>query len=114
MVANRSKVRPTKTCAPCSPVRLKKTVVKALSRGAKPIRAYSVICVARKVKPIRNVSTSPAHRPARLPRLIEVKAQCIVKLEVTRIAVLTPATKTGRWKPSGGQEGGLLTTRTKK
>ena len=84
--------RPTKTCAPWRPVRQKKIVVNALSPGWKPIRAYSVTCVARNVKPIRNVSTRPARRPARLPRLIEVSAQCIVKLDVTRIAVLIPAT----------------------
>ena len=66
-------VRPTNTWAPCSPVRQKKIVAKALSRGAKPIRAYSVDLGARNVKPMRNVSTSPAWRPARLPRLIEVQ-----------------------------------------
>ena len=43
-----------------------------------------------------NVSTRPAFRPARLPRLIDWSAQCIVKLDVSRIAVFTPATKTGR------------------
>jgi hypothetical protein len=43
-------------------------------------------------------------------------AQCIVKLEVTRIAVFTPATKTGKWYCSGGHVSGALgfTTRTKK
>ncbi len=30
--------------------------------------------------------------PARLPRRIDCKAQCTVKLDVTRIAVFTPAT----------------------
>ena len=55
---------------------------------------------------MRNVSTSPACSPARLPRLIDCSAQCIVKLDVTRIAVLTPATNTGqlerRRRPLGG------------
>jgi hypothetical protein len=36
-----------------------------------------------------------------------------VKLDVTRIAVFTPATNTGRWKPSGGHST-PFTTRTKK
>ena len=39
----------------------------------------------------------PAQRPLRLPFLIDVSAQCIVKLELTRISVLMPATKAGRW-----------------
>ena len=43
-----------------------------------------------------NVSTRPAWRPARWPRLMDCSAQCIVKLDVTRITVLTPAMKTGR------------------
>jgi hypothetical protein len=38
----------------------------------------------------------------------------MVKLEVRRMAVLTPATKTGRWKPAGGHSAGSTTTRTKK
>jgi hypothetical protein len=39
-----------------------------------------------------------------------------VKLEVTRITVLTPATKIGKWNGAGGQWDGAagLTTRTKK
>jgi hypothetical protein len=39
-----------------------------------------------------------------------------VKLEVTRIAVLTPATNTGKWYGSGGHSAGALglTTLTKK
>ena len=52
---------------------------------------------------MRSVSTSPAWSPARLPRLIDCSAQCIVKLDVTRIAVLTPATKTGKWNGASGQ-----------
>ena len=54
--------------------------------------------------------------PARWPRLIDCSAQCIVKLEVTRIAVLTPATNTGKWYGSGGHSAGALglTTLTKK
>ena len=38
----------------------------------------------------------PAQSPARLPRLIDVVAQCIVKLEVTRMKVLTSARNHGR------------------
>ena len=37
-----------------------------------------------------------------------------MKLEETRIAVLTPATATGSSKPSGGQLPSLATTRRKK
>ena len=48
--------------------------------------------------------------------MIDCSAQCIVKLEVTRIAVFTPATKTGKWYGSGGHSLGAsgFTTRTKK
>ena len=91
----------------------KKTVAKALSLGENPIRAYSAICVSRNVRPMAKVSTRPALSPARLPRLIDVSAQCIVKLDVTRIAVLIPATKTGRCRPGVGH-GSWLTTRMKK
>jgi hypothetical protein len=35
--------------------------------------------------------------PFRSLRLIACVAQWIVKLDVTRIAVLTPATKIGKW-----------------
>jgi hypothetical protein len=40
----------------------------------------------------------------------------MVKLDVTRMAVFTPATKTGKWYGSGGHSEGALgfTTRTKK
>ena len=49
----------------------------------------------------------------------ETLAQCMVKLEVTRMHVLTSATNQGRWNctpllSSGGQSGGFATTRTKK
>ncbi len=77
------------------------------------MREYSAICVSRNVRPMKNVSTRPARSPARLPRLIDVSAQCIVKLDVTRMQVLTPATNTGRCSPGGGH-GYLFTTRTKK
>ena len=60
-----------------------------------------------------NVSTIPARNAGRLPRLIDWSAQCIVKLEVTRMAVFTPATKTGRWKGSSGHSA-LPLVRTKK
>src|SRR5262245_62315564 len=62
---------------------------------------------------MKKVKARPAFSPARLPRLIDVSAQCIVKLDVTRMAVLTPATKTGRCSPGGGQ-GYSFTTRMKK
>src|SRR5205823_12744509 len=104
----------TKTCAPCRPVKQKKIVGWAPSEGAKPMRAYSRICVSRNVRPIRNVSTSPAWRPKRFPFLIEVSAQCIVKEEVTRMQVFTKATNTGRWKGEPWCQGTPFTTRTKK
>ena len=65
------------------------------------------------MRPIRKVRTRPACSPARLPRLIDCVAQWIVKLDVTRMHVLTSATKTGRWNGGVGQ-GVPLTTRTKK
>ncbi len=73
--------------------------------------------------PSRSVSTIPAQRPARLPRFTDVVAQCIVKLEVTRISVLTSARNHGRsnWTCVPGMYGGqgpgwdwALTTRSKK
>ena len=85
-----------------------------MSPVLKPMREYSRICVSRKVSPSSTVKQSPACSPQRLPRLIDVSAQWKVKLDVTRIAVLTPATYTGRWYGSGGHSGALLTTRTKK
>ena len=80
----------------------KKIVPNAWSCGVKPIRAYSRSCVSRKVSPIRKVSVKPACSPARLPRLIDCSDQCIVKLDVTRMEVLTNATNTGRWNGGGG------------
>src|SRR5207248_8478645 len=54
-----------------------------------------------------------AWSPERLPRLIDCSAQCIVKLEVTRMIVLIPATKTG--SSYGGVGHGVpAATRTKK
>src|SRR5262249_61926302 len=44
---------------------------------------------------------------------MDCSAQCIVKLELTRMIVLIPATKTGRWSPGVGH-GGPFATRTKK
>ena len=62
---------------------------------------------------MRKVSSSPARSPQSFPRFTDVSAQCIVKLDVTRMQVLMNATKTGRW--NGGVGHGVpLTTRTKK
>ena len=82
----------------------------------KPTCAYSTICVSRNALPSRIVSTSPALSPFRSPRLIDCVAQWIVKLDVTRIAVFTVATKTGNSYGGGGHSAGAsgLTTRTKK
>ena len=77
------------------------------------VREYSRTCVSRKVSPMRKVSVSPALSPAWLSRLIDWRAQCMVKLEVTGITVFTPATKTGRWKGGVGH-GVPAATRTKK
>src|SRR4051794_724521 len=95
-------VRPTKTCAPCRPVRPKKQDANAPVCGVKPMREYSTICVIRNVAPSRSVSTRPAWRPERLPRLIADSAQWIVKLDVTRMHVLTSATYFGNSYGGGG------------
>src|SRR5664279_3053688 len=106
-------VKPTKTCAPWRPVRQKKIVAKDPSLVLKPTRAYSIACVIRNVSPMRKVSSNPARRPQTFPRLIDLSAQCIVKLEVTRMEVFTSATNFGRW--NGGVGHGVpCTTRTKK
>jgi hypothetical protein len=75
---------------------------------------YSFIWMNRKVAPSRNVVTSPIWRPRRLPARIDSRAQCIVKLELTRIAVFTPATATGSSNSGGGHGPSLTTTRRKK
>ena len=67
-------------------------VAKAPSEVLKPIREYSIACVMRNVRPMRKVSSSPARNPHTLPRLIDWSDQCTVKLEVTRMQVLTNAT----------------------
>ena len=84
-------VRPTKTCAPCRPVRPKNVAANDVSLVLKPMRL--VLDHLREQEGQRRAGASapcPAQSPARLPRLIDVSAQCIVKLEVTRISVLTP------------------------
>src|SRR5579884_241443 len=106
-------VRPTKTCAPCSPVRQKKIVANAPSEVLKPTREYSTPCVIRNVRPIRNVNSRPARMPKTLPRLTDCSAQCTVPDEVTRMHVLMNATYTGRWYGGVGH-GVPLTMRTKK
>src|SRR2546429_7779112 len=65
--------------------------------------AYSLICTNRNVDPSRNVDRMPAFRPKWLPFLIDVCAQCMVKDDDHRIAVLTPATATGSVVPGAGQ-----------
>ena len=62
-------------------------VPKARSCGLKPIRVYSRAWIRRKVRPRPKVIASPAIRPARLFRLMDWSAQCIVKLEDTRMIV---------------------------
>ena len=57
----------------------------------KPMRVYSRAWISRNVRPSRNVSASPAISPERLFRLIDWSAQCIEKLDVTRMIVLTRA-----------------------
>ncbi len=111
-----SSERPTSTWAPWRPVSPKKTEAKAPSEVLNPTCAYSTICVRRNALPSRIVHTSPARRPFRSSRLMACVAQWMVKLEVTRIAVLTPATNTGNSKGGGGHVAGAVgfTTRTKK
>src|SRR3954452_8190116 len=110
-----SRIRPIVTCAPCRPVSEKKTVACALSWGAKPMWTYSLIWMNRNVRPSRKVAVMPACRPKRLPFLIDVCAQCSVSDDETRIAVLTPATATGRSLPSiGNHPPGSATIRMKK
>src|SRR6202521_4008047 len=106
-------VRPMNTWAPCRPVRQKKIVANAPLLVLKPMREYSIACVIRKVRPIRNVSSSPARRPQTFPRLIDWSDQCTVKLDVTRMHVLMNATYTGRWYGGVGH-GTPVATRTKK
>ena len=62
-----------------------------MSEGAKPRRVYSRAWMSRNVSPSRNVSASPAIRPERLFRLIDWSAQCMEKLDVTRMIVFTSA-----------------------
>ena len=62
---------------------------------------------------MRKVSRRPARKPQTLPRFTDWSAQCIVKEDVTRMHVLTNATKIGRW--NGGVGHAVpATTRTKK
>jgi hypothetical protein len=75
---------------------------------------YSLIWMKRKVVPSSSVVTNPSCIPRRLPLRIDSSAQCMVKLDETRIAVLTPATATGSSNPSGGHGPSLETTRRKK
>ena len=62
-----------------------------MSEGPKPMRVYSRAWISRNVSPRRKVRVSPAIRPARWFRLIDWSAQCIEKLDVTRMTVLTSA-----------------------
>ena len=55
----------------------------------------------------------PAFKPKRLPRLIDVWAQCMVSEEDHSTAVFTPATATGSVVPGAGQ-GSPDETRMKK
>jgi len=47
--------------------------------------------MSRNVSPSRNVSVRPAISPERLPRFTDWSAQCMVKLEVTRMTVFRKA-----------------------
>ena len=74
-----------KTWQACRPVSPKNVAANAVSLVLKPSRWYSITCVSRNVRPRSSVSTIPAQSPARLFFFTETVAQCIVKLEVTRI-----------------------------
>ena len=83
-------------------MRPKKTEANAPSPVLNPMWAYSIIWVSRNAVPIRIVSTRPAWSPRRLFRLIDCSAQCIVKLEVTRIAVLIAGDELRELEAVGG------------
>ena len=74
---------------------------------------YSLIWMKRNVAPRPKVVKMPACSPRRLPALADSSAQCIVKDDDSRIAVLTPAISFGRWSPSAGHSA-PCTTRMKK
>ena len=63
------RLSPMATCAPCSPVRPKKTDANAPSPVLKPTFRYSTTCVSRNARPIRNVSTMPARKALALAAL---------------------------------------------
>jgi hypothetical protein len=52
---------------------------------------YSRAWIRRNVRPSRNVKRRPATSPERFARFTDVNAQCIVKLELTRMIVLRSA-----------------------
>ena len=89
-------IRPTKTWKPCRPVRPKNVDGEgAVAR----VEADAVVLddlrqQERQAEQERE--HQPACRPVRLPRLIDCVAQCTVKLEVTRMQVLTSAMYHGR------------------
>src|SRR5213595_2721844 len=68
----------------------------------------------RKVKPRSQVAARPMIIARRFPRRIDSSAQWTVKLDEMRIAVLTPATPTGRRRPLGGHGPEFATTLMKK
>jgi hypothetical protein len=78
------------------------------------MKTYSLIWMHRKVRPSRKVVSIPTRRAARFSLRAPSSAQCIVKLDESRIAVLTPAMATGRSTPSIGNHPASFTTRMKK
>ncbi len=77
---------------------------------------YSLIWMQRNVSPSSSVVSMPIRSAARFSLRAPSSAQCIVKLELIRIAVFTPATATGSSWPSIGNQLGSdsATTRMKK
>jgi hypothetical protein len=74
---------------------------------------YSLIWMNRKVMPSISVVKMPACNPRRFSALIETSAQCSVKDDITRIAVLMPAISLGSSSPWAGHSC-PCTTRMKK
>ena len=58
--------------------------------------------------------STPTRSARRFSLRAPSRAQCIVKLEESRIAVFTPAMATGSSWPSNGNHSASPTTRTKK
>ena len=75
---------------------------------------YSFTWIVRKVRPSRAVVRRPTLSALRFSLRAPSSAQCIVKLDETRMAVFTPAIAFGRSTPSMGNQPESATTLMKK